>query len=181
MNQRSSHTRLLSVLMMLAAACAFTQAAAAQGRGAAPAAPAAPAPPNAPVPGPTFAEAQKALSSSWAAADKMSVKVSCAIVDSRGDLIALGRMDGARFLTTDVARGKALTSAIYGQPSAALTARGTNPATQAFNEATVGRLRFIQGAVPIIRGGFVVGAVGASGASAQQDEQIATAGRGGLQ
>ena len=38
------------------------------------------------------------------------------------------------------------------------------------NEATGGRLRFFQGAVPIVRDGFTVGAVGASGASAQDDE-----------
>ena len=129
----------------------------------------------------TLAEAQKIIETAHKAAADMNLRLSVAVVDARGDLIALGRMPGAGAGTTDTAIGKAMMSAIYGQPSAALTARGTNPATQAFNDATGGRLRFIQGAVPIIRGGFVVGAVGASGASAQQDEQIATAGRGGLQ
>ena len=173
MNRRSSLAMTLSVLMMLAAVCAFAQTAAAQARGGAPAAPATP---NAPVPGPTFAEAQKALTSSWAAADKMSVKVSCAVVDSRGDLIALGRMDGARFLTTDVARGKALTSALFGQPSGALGQFGSSPFFQNLNTAAQGRIYQIQGAVPIMRNNQVLGAIGCSGATAQQDEDAAKAG-----
>ena len=177
MNRCLSRVKLLAVASALT--CVFTHTAAAQGRGAAqatPAAPAAPATPNAPVPGPTFAEAQKALASSWAAADKMSVKVSCAVVDSRGDLIALGRMDGARFLTTDVARGKALTSALFGQPSGALGQFGTSPFFQNLNTAAQGRIYPIQGAVPIVRNNQVLGAIGCSGATAQQDEDAAKAG-----
>jgi len=123
-------------------------------------------------------------------------------------------MDGARFYTTDVARGKAqvsamfgqpsgnlarfgaspvfanlntaaqgrlypigkaMLSAIYGQPSAALAQRSSSPITQALNEATGGRFRFLQGALPIVRGGFTVGAIAASGASAQQDEDAVRA------
>ena len=97
-------------------------------------------------------------------------RLSFAVVDQRGDLIAVARMPGAGAATPDTAIGKAMLSAIYGQPSAALVARQTNPVTQAMNESTGGRFRFLQGALPIVRGGFTVGAIAASGASAQQDE-----------
>ena len=90
-------------------------------------------------------------------------------------------MPGAGANTPDTAIGKAMMSAIYGQPSAALVGRATNPATQTLNDATGGRLRFLQGAVPIVRGGFVVGAVAGSGATSQQDEQAAMAGLAALQ
>ena len=144
----------------------------AQGRGAAPPA----APPNAPAPGPTYAEAQKALAAAWASADKINVKLSCAVVDSRGDLVALGRMDGARFQTTDVARGKALTSAMFGQPSGGMGALANSPVFQNLNTAAQGRLYPIQGAVPVMKNNQVFGAVGCSGATAQQDEDAARAG-----
>ena len=129
----------------------------------------------------TFAEAQRIIDAAHKAAADQNLRLSIAVVDARGDLIALGRMPGAGAGTTDTAIGKAMMSAIYGQPSAALVARATNPATQALNDASGGRLRFIQGAVPIIRGGFVIGAVAGSGASALQDEQAAVAGLAALQ
>lgn len=97
-------------------------------------------------------------------------RLSFAVVDQRGDLIAVARMPGAGAATPDTAIGKAMLSAIYGQPSAALVARQTNPVTQAMNESTGGRFRFLQGALPVVRGGFTVGAIAASGASSQQDE-----------
>jgi glc operon protein GlcG len=128
----------------------------------------------------TLAEAQKIIDTAHKAAADMNLRLSIAVVDARGDLIALGRMPGAGAGTTDTAIGKAMLSAIYGQPSLALVGRASNPATQGLNEASGGRLRFLQGAVPIIRGGYVVGAVAGSGATGQQDEQIAAAGLAGL-
>ena len=68
-------------------------------------------------PGPTAAQAMAALAAAQETAEALGVSLSCAVVDSRGDMIALARMDGARFYTTDVARGKARMSAMFGQPS----------------------------------------------------------------
>lgn len=134
-----------------------------------------PAPP-APTPGPTMAEALKALEGARAAAMKIGVNLSCAVVDSRGDLVALTRMDGARFYTTDIARGKAQVSAMFGQPSGNLAQFGASPYFGNLNTAAQGRLYPIQGAVPISRAQQVIGAIGCSGASAQQDEEAAKAG-----
>ena len=133
-------------------------------------------PPSAPIPGPTLQEAQKAIGAAQAVAVKLGVLLSCAVVDSRGDLVALSRMDGARFLTTDVARGKALLSATFGQPSGNFVQMGNSPFFQNLNTAAQGRLYPVQGAVPIMRNNQVLGAIGCSGAASQQDEEAAKAG-----
>jgi glc operon protein GlcG len=138
-----------------------------------------PAPPL-PTPGPSMAEALKALDMARAAATKANLTLSCAVVDSRGDLVALTRMDGARFFTTDVARGKAQLSAIFGQPSGNLAQFGTTPAFSNFNATAQGRLFPIQGAVPIMRNNQVSGAIGCSGGTSQQDEDAAKAGLAGF-
>ena len=68
--------------------------------------------------GPSLAEAQKALAATEAAAIEMGVGLSCAVVDSRGALVALARMDDARYFTADVAVGKARASAASATPCA---------------------------------------------------------------
>jgi glc operon protein GlcG len=131
---------------------------------------------QAPSPRLTLADAEKIIAAVQSRATEMNLRVSIAVVDVRGDLIALARMPGAGANTPDTAIGKAMMSAIYGQPSGALVQRATSPVTQGLNDASGGRLRFIQGGVPVVRGGFTVGAVAASGASSQQDEEISRSG-----
>ncbi len=141
------------------AVVSFAAPAGAQQRGA----PAAP-------PGPTTAQAMAALAAAQEAAEAAGVSLSCAVVDSRGDMIALARMDGARFYTTDVAHGKARMSALFGQPSADMADFGNSPAFQSFNETMPGPLYAFQGALPIMRNGELIGAMGCSGAASQVDE-----------
>ena len=121
-------------------------------------------------PGPTMDQALAALAKARETADGLGVKLSCAVADSRGDLVALARMEGARFYTTDVARGKATLSAMFGQPSGSLTNLAQSPAFANFNEAAQAPLYPFQGALPIEKGGAVIGAMGCSGAASQVDE-----------
>jgi uncharacterized protein GlcG (DUF336 family) len=160
---------------VMAAALLLTIPAAAQQPPAGGGQPPGAAVPPAPSPGVTMAEALTALETARAAAGKLGVNLSCAVVDVRGDLVALTRMDGARFFTTDVARGKAMVSAMFGQPSGALAQFGASPFFSNLNTAAQGRLYPIQGALPIARNNRVMGAVGCSGASSQQDEDAARA------
>ncbi len=118
----------------------------------------------------TLSEAQAIVAAAQRDAASKNLRLSIAVVDGRGDLIAATRMPNARPTTMDTAIGKAMGAAIFGRPSADLAANSSSPLYQNMNEATGGRLRFFQGAVPIVRGGYTVGAVGASGASAQDDE-----------
>ncbi len=118
----------------------------------------------------TLSEAQAILAAAQRDAASKNLRLSIAVVDGRGDLIAATRMQDARPTTMDTAIGKAMGAAIFGRPSADLAANSDSPLYRNMNEATGGRLRFFQGAVPIVRGGYTVGAVGASGASSQADE-----------
>ena len=155
---------LVGVFACLIVAMLTTAPAIAQQRGA-------PAPP----PGPTMEQALEALAAAREAGAGLGVQLSCAVVDSRGDLVALARMDGARFFTTDVARGKAALSALFGQPSGDLGNFAASPAFQNLNEAAQAPLYPFQGALPIERGGETIGAMGCSGASSQQDEDAVRA------
>ena len=125
--------------------------------------------------GPTLDEARKALTAAEATAAKFGVAVSCAVLDARGDIVAIHRMDKARFITIDIARGKALAAAIFGQPSGSLDQIANAPWFQNLNTAAQGRVYPVQGGLPIIRNNETYGAVACSGASGKQDEDSARA------
>ncbi len=100
-----------------------------------------------------------------------------AIVDTGGDLVLLQRMDGTQIASVDVAIDKAKSANGYRRP------------TKAFEDALgAGRIAVlslrgaipVEGGVPIVSGGRMVGAIGISGASSQQDGQVAAAGVGAL-
>lgn len=98
---------------------------------------------------------------------------SIAIVDNGGNLVYLERLDGTFAASAEVAVKKANTSATFKAPSSKLE-NSINGGRQAL--ITVGHT-FLQGGIPIVYDGEVIGAIGVSGsASAQQDEDIAIAG-----
>jgi glc operon protein GlcG len=106
-----------------------------------------------------------------AVAAELGVPMTIAVVDAGGHLVALERMDGASYVTAEIAWGKAWTAAAWGAPSATLAERiGGDPAfSAAISVATGGRFTPRQGALPLPEGG----AVGVSGGSSQQDEDVA--------
>jgi uncharacterized protein GlcG (DUF336 family) len=126
-------------------------------------------------------EAQKMLQAAQAKAQQMGVKVSISVVDGRGDLLAMVRLDGASWRTAGISKGKAYASANFGVASAELTARATSPVMQSFLMSVHGECVPAQGAVPAMRDGRVLGAVGVSGAKSEEDEEIAKAGVATLQ
>ncbi len=96
-----------------------------------------------------------------------------AVVDNGGNLVYLERLDGTFAAASEVAIKKANTAATFKAPSSKLE-NSINGGRQAL--ITVGHT-FLQGGIPIIVDGQVVGAIGVSGsASAQQDEDMAIAG-----
>lgn len=100
-------------------------------------------------------------------------RVSIAIVDDGANLLYLERLDGAHLASADIALGKARTAMRYGRPSKALedAVAGGRTALVALDGITP-----LQGAVPILSAGVIVGAIGVSGVLPAQDEQIALAG-----
>ncbi len=96
-----------------------------------------------------------------------------AVVDAGGNLVYLERLDNTFAAASEVAIKKANTAALFKAPSSKLE-NAINGGRQAL--ITVGHT-FLQGGIPIIFEGQVIGAIGVSGsASAQQDEDVANAG-----
>lgn len=108
---------------------------------------------------------QEAVRNGW--------KVVVAIVDAGGHLVHLARMDDVQFGSVEVAIQKAYSSAAFRRPTKALedVVAGGRTAFLSLPGAT-----FVQGGLPIVAGGEVLGAVGVSGVQSAQDEQIARAG-----
>ncbi len=96
-----------------------------------------------------------------------------AVVDADGNLVYLERLDNTFAAASEVAIKKANTAALFKAPSSKLE-NSINGGRQAL--ITVGHT-FLQGGIPIMYQGLVIGAIGVSGsASAQQDEDMANAG-----
>jgi glc operon protein GlcG len=106
------------------------------------------------------------------------LRLSIAILDAGGNVVRITRMDGCNFLSPDIARGKAFGAAAWKLPSVELNTRfQTNPASSAGMVAISGnRFAPVQGALPIWDGARCVGAIGASGARSDEDEDASRAG-----
>ena len=124
----------------------------------------------------TLEEANRIARGAMAKAEELDVKVSVAVCDAGGRLIALQRMDNARWAGVLGSQGKAMASASFGCPSGELTERADHPTLRGIVAAEGGHMFLGQGAVPIVRDGVVEGACGVGGATAQQDEDCARAG-----
>lgn len=125
----------------------------------------------------TLAGARAALDAALAHAHARDLRMNIAVVDPGGVLLAFARMDGAFAHSGDIAIDKARTSVGFGgaptadlyaalsQEDAVIRGIGNRPGVAAFG-----------GAVPIRVEGRLVGAIGASGGSAEEDAQVAAAG-----
>jgi glc operon protein GlcG len=95
-----------------------------------------------------------------------------AVVDDGGSLLAFVRMDGAKFLSIRTAQRKALTAADRRSATGAL-----EPGHDLrLALVTGGRLTNLKGGLPIVVGGQVLGAVGVSSGSGEEDLEVAKAG-----
>jgi glc operon protein GlcG len=96
-----------------------------------------------------------------------------AVVDDGGHLIYLERLDNTVAVSASIAPGKARTAAIFKRATSELenTINGGRTALSAVHDYTP-----LQGGVPIVVGGEVIGAIGVSGANPKLDEDIALAG-----
>src|SRR3954468_18957763 len=125
----------------------------------------------------TLELARRCLDAAEDAARDRGLALTFAVVDDAGHLVALHRMDGAPWITPDVALGKAWTSAAYGAPSAAQGEKMRDLAvfSTSVSVATGGRFTPQIGGLPIVVDGEPAGAMGASGASGQEEEDCVRA------
>ena len=121
----------------------------------------------------SLSAARKIVAASEAEAKARGLGVVIVVVDDAGNIIQLSRMDTAQVASVNVGIGKARTAAIYRRPSRVFEEQIKNGriAALALAHATP-----LQGGVPVLIDGKVVGAVGVSGDSPQADEEIAIAG-----
>ena len=124
-------------------------------------------------------QARKTLAAAIAEARKQNLPMAVAVVDNAGQLVAFERMDNTQTASVGVAQDKAVSAATYRRP------------TKAFQDALAGggaALRIltlrganaVEGGVPIVVDGKIIGGLGVSGGTAEQDGVVAKAGTDGL-
>ena len=131
----------------------------------------APTPYGAPI---NLAMAKKVLAAAEAEANKQSWPVCIAVVDCSGYLVAFQRLDNTQLGSVEVAIEKAKTSALFRRPTKAFE----DVIAQGGAGLRVLRLPGlpIEGGLPIVHEGKVIGAVGVSGVTSTQDAEVAKAG-----
>ena len=121
----------------------------------------------------TLRAAQEMAAAAQREAEKNDWKMVICVVDDGGHLIYLARMDGAQIASVTVAKDKAVSAVRFKRP------------TKTFEDAVAGGRVVvmklaeaipIEGGLPIIVDGEVIGAIGASGGTGAQDGQVAAAG-----
>jgi uncharacterized protein GlcG (DUF336 family) len=129
----------------------------------------------------TYAGARAAVDAALERAAELGVAVNVAVTDPSGALIAFARMDGAPLLSSGIAQDKAWTVSAF-NGIATHEFFGLIEHEAALREGIVHRDRLVVfgGGVPVRVDGALVGAVGVSGGTAEQDREIAEAGAAGL-
>ena len=125
----------------------------------------------------TLEAAKAMMAAGEAEARKNGWNVCIAIVDANGGLIMFQKLDDTQNGSIAVSQGKARTAALFKRPSRLLEEMIAGGKT-AF--LSVEGIVPLQGGVPVIAEGKVIGAVGVSGVTSAQDEQIAMAAVGAL-
>src|SRR5205814_7390119 len=121
----------------------------------------------------SLAAAERVAAAAEAGAKAKNARVVIAVVDEGGNLLVLHRLDDTQVASVEVGIGKARTAAIFRRPSKEFEdqIRSGRVAALALPGATP-----LQGGVPITVDGKVIGAIGVSGNTPQEDEDIAKAG-----
>jgi uncharacterized protein GlcG (DUF336 family) len=124
----------------------------------------------------TLAAARAIVAAVQAEARSMRVAMSCAVVDSGDQLVAFERMDGADLVGITLARDKAFTALTNRMPSRDI-APLAQPGAEFYGYDSVagGRTIVFAGGMPLERNGVLVGAVGVSGGSAEEDQRAVDA------
>jgi len=127
----------------------------------------------------TLERAKAVMAGAEAEAQRNNWPVVIAIVDPGGNLVMLQRLDNAQFGSVEVARQKAWSAAAFRRP------------TKVFQDAVAGggaNLRILrlegasplEGGIPLVANGQIIGAIGVSGVTSEQDARIAQAGADSL-
>jgi uncharacterized protein GlcG (DUF336 family) len=124
----------------------------------------------------TLDDAKRMLSAAEAKAASLSLPYNIAVVDAGGHLLAFVRQDGALIGSIDLAIDKAVTARIFDKSTAEL-AHLAGPGEPLFgiHQSNAGKVVIFGGGIPVTLNGSIVGAVGASAGTVEQDIAVAEA------
>ncbi len=125
----------------------------------------------------TIEEARRIISAAEQKAQEIGQPMNVAVMDAGRNLKAFHRMDGAWVASIDIAIDKAFTSAGRGLSTKEI-GEMAQPGQPLFgiNTTNGGRIVIFAGGLPLTRDGEVVGAIGVSGGTVDQDQEVAQAG-----
>jgi uncharacterized protein GlcG (DUF336 family) len=124
-----------------------------------------------------LADARRIIAAAEKKAEQIGQPMNVAIVDGGGNLVAFERMANAWLGSIDIAQKKAWTSRAFDITTKDLGAN-SQPGDQFFgiNASNDGKVMIFAGGVPLKKDGKIVGAIGISGGSGEQDQAVAEAG-----
>ena len=127
--------------------------------------------------GMTLEAAQSVVAAARKKAEEIQVPMNIAVVDEGNNLTAFARMDGAWLGSIDIAQNKAYTARAFDMETRTLggVAQPNQPLF-GIHASNDGKLIIFAGGIPLVRNGRVIGAIGVSGGTVEQDQEVAEAG-----
>jgi uncharacterized protein GlcG (DUF336 family) len=124
----------------------------------------------------TLNDARRVITAGETKAREIGQPMNIAVVDAGGNLVSHVRMDGAWIGSIDFSIHKAFTARAFDIETAQL-GENSQPGQQFFgiHSSNHGRVMIFAGGIPLRREGSVIGAIGVSGGSGNQDQTVATA------
>jgi len=126
----------------------------------------------------TLRQARRMVDACVAKATELGISQAIAVVDAAGNVISLDRMDGVKLGREEFARGKAFAAVFYRRPTKdSVKLLETSP-DQYYSGLAMfpGKMFIVRGGFPIEVNGELVGGLGVSGATGEQDEIVAQVG-----
>jgi uncharacterized protein GlcG (DUF336 family) len=128
----------------------------------------------------TLEQAQAVVAAALAKSTEIGTRMNVAVVDAGGNLKAFGRQDGAWLGSIDISIKKARTARLFDMTTGSL-GELSQPGGPLWNiEVSNGGLITFPGGVPLLAGDVVIGAVGVSGSTVEDDHTVAAAGADAL-
>ena len=131
--------------------------------------------------GVNLADARRVIAAAEKKAQEIGQPMNIAVADEGGNLVSHARMDGAWIGSIDISINKAWTSRAFDIATGDL-AKHSQSGGQFFgiHVSNGGRVMIFAGGVPLKKGGQVIGAIGVSGGTGEQDQAVADAGAAAL-
>ena len=126
----------------------------------------------------TLVSAQKMVNAAVTKAESMGIRISVALVDPGGHVIVKARMDGAWFLTNDICEGKAYTAVALHRTTEEFVGKVATLRPQFYAGLAAlsgGKITAAGGGIPVKQGDEIIGGIGVSGGTPEQDIECANA------